>query len=717
MLTVPLAHLLMLYRLRNRVKAWHPAYAFLSGMSFMVSGVFALLYLPFTPIAALGLMYFGAGLIPLTPLISVFTGIGLLRIIKKAGIPRAKTWVVSGMATACLAMAVVQGPQLLTRYGLSLAGSSNNEKAQRGIRFLRQWGNKKAMLHACYWQGGEFDMDWSLWDSVSTADARTIFYRVTGEPFNRFDAPVEQESLTFRSRSNWDWDQGREVVGQRVQDLALDASRMDGRLYADAGLGYIEWTMLFKNTGLTQKEARAQIALPEGGMISRLTLWVNGEPREAAFAGKSQVRKAYQEIAIRQRRDPVLVTSSGTDRVLMQCFPVPVEGEMKIRMGMTFPLHMTEASEGRFRLPRIIEENFEIDQTLEHHVWIESDRDVMVKGRPIESSGKPTPRFKAALTTEDLNHPKLAIHAVRNPEVNQVWCEDPFEKGRWITGAISATATSTSNLASNWLVVIDGSKAMRAYQADIYAALQASTNRITGIILATDKPQRMSLEEFGQVNFKRNGGEDNLPGLIQAFDASLEEPVKVLWIHGIQAMRLSDMQPLEQTWGFKPNLAEIYTYGVADGPNVVLRDMEGKLKITHVPSFGDITSDLLNGLEPGRVLSLQTTSTHTPPTAGETTNGHLARMWAFGEVNRILTAPGRKWGSAVTVASTYQLVTAVSGAVVLETDAQYKQNGLDPADPASVPTIPEPETWLLFGLLALGCGGSALRKWRAQRVA
>ena len=87
---------------------------------------------------------------------------------------------------------------------------------------------------------------------------------------------------------------------------------------------------------------------------------------------------------------------------------------------------------------------------------------------------------------------------------------------------------------------------------------------------------------------------------------------------------------------------------------------------------------------------------------------HLVRLWAR---DHILDLAGqRRVGDAVEWAGRWQLVTTVSGAVVLETRAQYAAAGLKPVDPLTTPqVVPEPQTWLLMAL------GLVLLVWDRRR--
>lgn len=176
-------------------------------------------------------------------------------------------------------------------------------------------------------------------DPEDRKDYQVLYYRLTGQPFNSVSRPQRRTASFGRSSRMWDsdWEDfwivdseiGGTAVASRVKGLSLYSSTMDINLEsgpdetAGPALAYIEWVINFKNDSSASREARAQISLPVGAVASRLTLWIDGEEREAAFGKRSQVRQAYQAVAVRQRRDPALLTTVTPDKLLLQCFPVP----------------------------------------------------------------------------------------------------------------------------------------------------------------------------------------------------------------------------------------------------------------------------------------------------------------------------------------------------------------------------------------------------------
>jgi hypothetical protein len=96
---------------------------------------------------------------------------------------------------------------------------------------------------------------------------------------------------------------------------------------------------------------------------------------------------------------------------------------------------------------------------------------------------------------------------------------------------------------------------------------------------------------------------------------------------------------------------------------------------------------------------------------GQKNSKHLARLWAFDEAKRLILA--KQVQAAINLAGVYQLVTPVSGAVVLESKQQFEQAGLTPVDAASVPVVPEPGTIVL---LVLGLGVFGFWAWRKKSL-
>jgi len=96
-------------------------------------------------------------------------------------------------------------------------------------------------------------------------------------------------------------------------------------------------------------------------------------------------------------------------------------------------------------------------------------------------------------------------------------------------------------------------------------------------------------------------------------------------------------------------------------------------------------------------LVWQVERTEMDPASEPAASRHLVRLWALERIDQLRRE--RKTAETVELAARWQLVTPVSGAVVLESKAQFTQAGLTPVDPLTTPSIvPEPETWALIGV-------------------
>lgn len=311
---------------------------FIAAVAVFYSIPFAIL----TPFALIGIIYFGIGLLPLAPSLSLLAALLLAQRLLKNHPKSHCSWktVGIGFLLGILAIGLVESPRVLTNYALSKAASKETTESLSGIRMLRTVGSEKQMLEAClpdFNRDSPFEIFKS---SVGPSQARTIYYRVTGRPYQ--EALREHDlAPSFRlgnnRRSRWDPNVGDQVVGQFNPELHLQDTRIDGKVDANAAQGYVEWTFEFVNESYRQAEARAILDLPAGGVVSRATLWIDGEEREAAFSSRRKTVAAYKKVVSR-RRDPLLVTSKGADKVMFQCFPIPRNGgTMKIRLGITFP--------------------------------------------------------------------------------------------------------------------------------------------------------------------------------------------------------------------------------------------------------------------------------------------------------------------------------------------------------------------------------------------
>ena len=95
---------------------------------------------------------------------------------------------------------------------------------------------------------------------------------------------------------------------------------------------------------------------------------------------------------------------------------------------------------------------------------------------------------------------------------------------------------------------------------------------------------------------------------------------------------------------------------------------------------------------------------------------HVARLWAAEKTARVFrTGDPVCLETAQKTALPWHIVTAATGAVVIETQEQFKDNGLEQVDAKQVPTVPEPES--VFCLAVVAIVFAAVLFARRRRVA
>jgi hypothetical protein len=731
---VPLLNL-KLWIMKRREQPIGRGWLFAAGAATAVGFCYALLFLPVYPIAAIGIIFFGLGLLPFAPftagLSALTSAIGAGR---RSGQPFQKVlWL--GIATGLVLTLTLDVPTAITRYAVRASASTDPTERVRAVRLMRSLGNRELLLRLCYdssgYTGGllglivdgTFSLTLGDFDERNLATgpgaARALYYRVTGDPYDSVPPPWRGGSWGFARGFDWDPDQGGTQVGGRLAGLALRSSRIDASMDADDAVAYVEWTTEVSNAEQwTQREARMSLALPPGGAVTRATLWVNGEEREAAFASRGEVRRAYERI-VATRRDPLLVTTNGADQVLVQVFPVPALGTAKLRIGMTVPLALAADNRATLALPAIVDRNFSIGDGLHHAVWVEGDGREAISdpGFSTVAGADNVVRSRASFTDRDLSLRRPRVSLSRNPAAESVTA------GK----VIQTIRREPREPAGAFYVLLDGSKRAAPARQGLIAALDripkgarvgfgiASATPVSLPLAPWNADRRVELiERLDALPF--DGGEDNVGPLAEALGALEGEPrATLLWIHGPQSFQFEEhTAALEQVLDRGKRLADLWLLPVEPGPNRLLGHPRLFSGAHTLAWSGDVRIDIGAALDDYFDTAPRWTIVRTEGEAAGLVSGsaHVEKLWALDEIAALLDGTPADHARAVAIAAQYRIVTPVSGAVVLETDQDYVNAGLTPPDAGSVPTIPEPETWALIIVACLAFAW-AVRQRRA----
>jgi XrtN system VIT domain protein len=127
------------------------------------------------------------------------------------------------------------------------------------------------------------------------------------------------------------------------------------KLWPACNIAYTEKTITVTNDELTrgwnrQEEAIYTFYMPEGAVVTSLSLWVQGKEEKGILTTKALADSAYQAIVGVERRDPSVVHWQEGNTVSVRVFPV-IAGESRMfKLGITAPL---ERVNGKLRYENV----------------------------------------------------------------------------------------------------------------------------------------------------------------------------------------------------------------------------------------------------------------------------------------------------------------------------------------------------------------------------
>lgn len=654
-----------------------------TGIAGIVFGITtAAVYLNFPTIDADGNAHpFTFTVLSIVSLFSMSSGLVLWEFLRRSkGTRRARSlsivYSLIGVMLALAGVALSEAKSAYVRYLEVQASSDNSSLRDAGLKALRSMDCELAMRLEC--ADARTAGLAGLFSHIDPNNMKQIYFAATGKPFHD-DRSNNLAAMTDAYLKV-------HVVGTPIEGLSLVRSAITGDANSDSLSSTVNWTFVFRNKSFSPQEARAELALPPGAVVSGLTLWMDGKPHEAAFGVTDQVKGAYRWVTV-NHRDPALVTDLGHGRILLQCYPVPVEGELKARITITTPMSLDSANEAALSLPHLLDQNFAVKSDPEMRLRSNGTLSLGLQGMRRVHNSVGTEQLVGTLKSSDSSASACSIRTPRTASFAPIACLDKHTKSEaYIIENISKTA---ANIPNHVVVVVDASQSIKSRLNDIESALNSLPKNVdASLIIAKGEenvepmPLKDGLDALKKMDLP--GGEDNLPAMIKAAEEAGEEKGgAVLWIHGPQPSLNGEMYimaPYTET----PVFYELALDNGATDANEFFKNHREIGPFTAIPRNGNVSHDLehfLSQWKPGScdytVRYNVASKDHLPAGARLVTGQQCAEVNAmYGKYLADGYFASGHTKMAADTASTYNLVTSITGAVVLEQPSDYKAFGL-----------------------------------------
>ncbi|MGM9507903.1 XrtN system VIT domain-containing protein [Larkinella sp. GY13] len=486
------------------------------------------------------------------------------------------------------------------------------------------------------------------------------------------------------------------------------------RIYPEYRLAYAEKTLHIQNGGSLSQEALYTFHLPQGAVVTSLSLWINGREEKGILTTKAKADTAYRTIVgVENRdpeRDPSVVHWREGNRVTVRVFPCPVGDARQVKIGITSPLRLENRLVGP---PQLVYEN----------AWFEGpDEQGATETVKIDFSQKPqNPSWPDFLEPGFYEKP---VEKQRISESNyQRYWEFRFDAPKLATGGFRfdghtyrlQPARTTTERFNPQAVFLDLNQDWT--ETDIDEVLKIAENRPVwvydeGLVQLTNANRAELTERLLQQRFSVfpihqipnpaaamlvTKGSEIGPQLSDLAGSPYAETLRQQTRNrpALRTFCLSKPSDLVKT------LSEL---GVLQTDYGTVSELQTLVKQNQF--IRQTASDQSVSLPQSGVRITRTSEINTEPSAAQAPD-HLFRLYAY---NHLLHQLGTRYfepdyatDSLVAEAQQANIVSPVSSLIVLETQQDYdrfgikkSKEGLDNATLKNTGAVPEPHEWVLL---------------------
>jgi len=115
------------------------------------------------------------------------------------------------------------------------------------------------------------------------------------------------------------------------------------KLFPEYRMAYTEKTLTVRNNSRWQwgqQEAIYTFHMPEGSLVSSLSLWIDGKEQKSRLSTKAKADSAYKQIVGVEQHDPSVIHWQEGNTVSVRVFPCTTKENRRFRVGITSPLRL-----------------------------------------------------------------------------------------------------------------------------------------------------------------------------------------------------------------------------------------------------------------------------------------------------------------------------------------------------------------------------------------